>query len=392
MGGAVTGSWHLITGEYPPQGGGVADYTALVARALAAAGADVHVWAPPAPAGASAAVANGVHVHRLPDLFGEGALRELTRGLDGTVGPRTLVVQYVPHAFGARGMNLRFCRWVQHRARTARDDVRVMFHEPYYPFAFWPLHRNILALVNRIMAVLLLSDSRIAYVSTRAWQRRLARYAPRARRFVWLPIPASIPLVRDAARVAAWRTRIAPQAGSRVVGHFGTYGALVARLLEPALALLLQQHADLLLCLIGPGSEAFASRLCANHADWRERITAAGRLSAPEVSACLQACDVVVQPYADGASGRRTTLMAALINEVPVVTNRGRATEVEWTEGDAVALAPRAHPQAICDTAWRVIEDDALRGRLAQGGASLYARRFAVTHTVHALLAGQGAP
>lgn len=391
MGGAVTGSWHLITGEYPPQGGGVADYTALVARALVAAGADVHVWAPPMPAGAPADAANGVHVHRLSDSFGEGALRELSRGLDATVGPRTLVVQYVPHAFGARGMNLRFCRWVQHRARATRDDVRVMFHEPYYPFAFWPLHRNMLAVVNRIMAVLLLSDSRIAYVSTRAWERRLGRYAPRARRFVWLPIPASIPIVRDAARVAAWRARIAPQTGSRVVGHFGTYGALVSRLLEPVLALLLQQHADLLICLIGPGSEAFTRRLCANNAGWRERITSAGRLSAAEVSACLQACDVAVQPYADGASGRRTTLMAALVNGVSVVTNAGPATEAEWTEPDAVAFAPRPDPQAICDTVWRVVEDDALRARLALGGASLYARRFAITHTVKTLLAGQEA-
>lgn len=387
----MTGSWHLVTGEYPPQAGGVGDYTAVLSGALAAAGIDVHVWAPPAAPGAVDGVTHGVHVHRLPDAFGEGALRELTRGLAACAEPRTLVVQYVPHAFGARGMNLRFCRWVQHRACATRDDVRVMFHEPYYPFAWWPLHRNLLALANRIMAVLLLSDIRIAYVSTRAWQRRLARYAPRARRFVWLPIPASIPHVQDPARVTAWRTRIAPQAGSRVVGHFGTYGALVAGLLEPVLALLLEQHPDLLLCLIGPGSDAFTNRLCEQHAGWRERITAAGRLSAAEVSVCLQACDVVVQPYADGASGRRTTLMAALVNGVPAVTNRGPATEAEWTEGEAVAFAPRGDSQAICDTVWRVVADDALRERLADAGALLYARRFTITHTVNTLLAGQEA-
>ena len=38
--------WHIITGEYPPQPGGVSDYTRLVAEGLAAAGDAVTVWAP----------------------------------------------------------------------------------------------------------------------------------------------------------------------------------------------------------------------------------------------------------------------------------------------------------------------------------------------------------
>ena len=33
--------WYLLTGEYPPDGGGIADYTALLARALADAGVGV---------------------------------------------------------------------------------------------------------------------------------------------------------------------------------------------------------------------------------------------------------------------------------------------------------------------------------------------------------------
>src|SRR5262249_40199976 len=41
-------AWHLITGAYPPQPGGVSDYTHLVASGLAEAGDMVHVWCPPA--------------------------------------------------------------------------------------------------------------------------------------------------------------------------------------------------------------------------------------------------------------------------------------------------------------------------------------------------------
>ena len=39
--------WAILTGEYPPQAGGVSDYTRLVAEGLAAVGDEVAVYAPP---------------------------------------------------------------------------------------------------------------------------------------------------------------------------------------------------------------------------------------------------------------------------------------------------------------------------------------------------------
>lgn len=379
----MTGPWHLITGEYPPQAGGVSDYTRAVAEALAARGLDVHVWAPPLTGAADAP--SPVHVHRLPDAFGEASLHALTSGLAAVPGPATLLVQYVPHAFGARGMNLRFARWVQHRARTSADDVRVVFHEPYFPFVVWPPRRNLLALANRVMAVLLLSDIRMAYVSTPAWRPRLAHYAPRALRFEWLPIPASVPETADAAAVAAWRARLGGGSGRPVVGHFGTFGELVSRLLEPALHALLAKRPDVRVCLIGAGSAAFAARFSGAYPHWKDRVIAAGSLPAAEVSACVRACDVMLQPYADGASGRRTTLMAALANGVAAVTTRGAATEPEWGDGEPVVLSS-GQGAALAGAVVRLLDDDARRRAVAAAGRALYERRFALRHTVERLL------
>jgi glycosyltransferase involved in cell wall biosynthesis len=380
--------WHLITGEYPPQRGGVSDYTAILARGLADAGCEVHVWAP--AAGDDTAADGRVQVHRLANGFGEAGLDALTAGLDQMAGPSTILVQYVPQAFGARGMNIRFCRWVQTHARKRQHDVRVMFHEPYYPFSLWPVRRNALALANRVMAVLLLSDIRVAYVSTDAWQRRLRRYAPRARRFVWLPIASSVPAATDSRRIAEWRTWLAPDAAMHVVGHFGTYGSLVTQLLVPALTRVLAERNGVRVCLIGPGGGAFADRLCGDHTAWRSRITATENLPADEVAACLRACDVVLQPYADGASGRRTTLMAALVNGVPVVTNRGPATEAEWTTSPmGVVFADRRPSDALGDAVGRLLDRPDDRRRVAAAGAELYARRFDIAHTIETLLAAK---
>ena len=61
-------NWHLITGEYPPQPGGVADYTRLVAQGLADVGDKVHVWTQTAEG--VPYDDRGVTVHFLPDCFG----------------------------------------------------------------------------------------------------------------------------------------------------------------------------------------------------------------------------------------------------------------------------------------------------------------------------------
>src|SRR5512135_1070561 len=57
--------------------------------------------------------------------------------------------------------------------------------------------------------------------------------------------------------------------------------------------------------------------------DWTARVITPGPLPAPAIAEYLRACDLVLQPYPDGASGRRTTLMTALANGVPVVTTLG---------------------------------------------------------------------
>jgi glycosyltransferase involved in cell wall biosynthesis len=299
----VSASWHLITGEYPPQSGGVSDYTATLARALLRAGREVHVWTNSRGDGEG----SGVIVHRLPALFGEPALRALDAGLDGSSAPRVVLIQYVPQAFGMQGMNVGFCRWVRRRGAASGDDVRIMFHEPYYPFVVWPLHHNLLAMANRIMAGLVMSTARRAYVSTTAWAQRLRRYAPSSLQFVWLPIPSAIPALNDTELVVAAKRRLVPDPGSHLVGHFGTYGALNRLLLSPTLVLLLRSRPDVRICLLGSGSDAMASELQSRQPESRGRVIGLGHQAPAELAAGLQACDVALQPYPDGARDRKST-------------------------------------------------------------------------------------
>lgn len=372
-------TWHIVTGEYPPARGGVGDYTRQLAWEMARAGRDVHVWAP-APGHRE----HGFQVH--PATFQPGGLRSLSLDLDRFPAPRRLLVQYAPQAFGARGMNVAFAAWVLRRAR-AGDDVRVMFHEPYFPFVLRRPQRNLISVANRAMAAMLLRAARRAYVSTPAWEELLRPWAPAALgRMRWLPIPATVPRVDDPEAVALLRARLrGGDPERRVVGHFGTYGAMVAPLLEPALLAILGEPSHATAVLLGEGGPGFAARLERAVPALRGRIVAPGWLPPEGVSAHLQACDVAVQPYPDGASARRTTLMAALANGVPVVTTGGRFTEPVWAESPVV-LVPAGDPSDLAAAALDLLDDRARRMRIADASRAFYDARFSMARTVDVLL------
>ncbi len=118
-------AWNIITGEYPPQPGGVSDYTRLVADALAAAGDEVCVYAPPAAATDLSQPPN-LRVYRLADHFGRRGLKELAQVSERDRTARMLV-EYVPHAFGMKAMNVPLCLMLLRRRNSS--NITVMFHE-----------------------------------------------------------------------------------------------------------------------------------------------------------------------------------------------------------------------------------------------------------------------
>jgi glycosyltransferase involved in cell wall biosynthesis len=379
-------SWTILTPEFPPSCGGVGDYAAQVAGALASAGDEVTVFTPPQSGGPSSVA--GVDVVVLADTYGPASRGEIDRRLAdrGT----TMIVQYVPTAFGLKGANVPWCRWLLDRSQRAGADVRVMFHEPYFDYGWKPLHQGPLSIVQRAMARLLLRAGETTYLSTDAWRSRLSRYArERERRlFVTLPIPSTIPRAIDAGAIRRERHAITGRqdaAQGPLIGHFGTYGTHVAPLLRPALIALLRENPDARALCAGAGSDAFANDIVGSHPDLLGRVHGTGRTSAERAANILAACDLMLQPFPDGVTTRRTSVMAALHNGRPVLTTTGELTEAVWQETGAVALTQAEDGTAFVDAARRLLEDAGGRSALAARGERAYADRFALAHTIAAL-------
>jgi hypothetical protein len=372
--------WHILTPELPPECGGVGDYTAQLAEALSMSGDRVSMYSPGATAWRSA---SRVQVISLPDRFGPLSQQLLATRLDRSPSS-PLLVQYVPAVLGARGANRSFCTWV--RSRVLRGaDVRIMFHEPYLYFQ-WRPDLMLTGLAQRSMARTLLEGERgstpTVYFSTDAWRRYLVGYGPGAvAAALTLPIPSSIPCANEPAAVRAARDVFSD--AQYLVGHFGTYGGHVAPLLRRTVHALLSSDSRIAMLLAGAGSRSFAEQIIARHPEYRGRVIGGGRTSARDISLALQACDVLVQPYPDGITTRRTSVMAGLANACAVVTCGGPLTEPVWRETSCVSLAES--PDTIALRAGVLLADANERASLRARAGSTYAARFDLRHTIAAL-------
>lgn len=249
----VPHAWHVVTGEYPPDSGGVADYTAAVASALADSGVEVHVWSngdQPGPV----TLPGEVTVHRVAGSFGPSGLARLDRDLNRFPGPRTILIQYVPHAFGWKAMNLPFVAWALMRRVRRQDDVRVMFHEVAFPWVRRPMRHNFLAAVHRAMAAVMLRACTRAYVAIPGWLPLLRRLGAGPLPITWTPVPSNVPEEASTSAVAARRAELTSNDPTvRLVGHFGTYGPSVSRALGPVVRELLGRRPEVRVLLLGVG-------------------------------------------------------------------------------------------------------------------------------------------
>ena len=126
-----------------------------------------------------------------------------------------------------------------------------------------------------------------------------------------------------------------------------------------------------------------------DHPTLAGRLLATGELPPHAVAEHLAACDLLVQPYPDGISSRRTSAMAALALGQPVLATRGPLTEPCWEENGPVRLVD--DPVEIAVQARALLADEAERRRLGAAGARLYRERFALDNTVARLRADSDA-
>jgi glycosyltransferase involved in cell wall biosynthesis len=364
----------LITGEYPPDQGGVGDFTDRLARALADLGHPTHVITSAGNVSGSSLDASQPPPQPVTvQSWGFGCwqkVRELSRALHLDV----LDVQYQTAAYDMHpAVNL-----VPRLGR--RPPTVVTFHDLKVPYLFpkaGPLRRWVVrTLARRADGVI---------VTNREDELRLSNLKPPISSLTRIPIGSNIaPLLPDGYNRDAERARWGVEPHDLLLGYFGFLNESKGgeELIE-TLRILVDEGLPARLLKIGgrvgssdPTNRAYAGKVEQLIADLalNERVHWTGYVTAEEVSASLCAVDVCVLPYRDGVSFRRGSLLACLAHGRPVVTTHPTLPLPEVEDGENVLLVDPEDPAQLAEAVIRVAREPALRARLETGAESLAAQ------------------
>lgn len=380
----------LVTGEYPPQIGGLADYTRHLARGLMREGITVGVLTT-----ASASDHQPPQEAPEPEVLATAPrwdfrIFRLARRAVDQLQPDVLHIQYQTGAFGMHPAINLLPRWLAWR--RPRVAVVTTFHDLREPYLFpkaGPLRRwatQQLALGSRGVIATNPEDAAIL----RSWIGGAARRP----RLAAVPIgPNILPAEGRPGDPRAIRRAWGIPEDAYLLGHFGmlnrTKGLETA---FRALRLLLDQGLPARLVMLGEE----VGPTDATNRRYRDELRRLARelgleghlvwtdyLPPEELSRALAALDCCLLPYTEGASYRHGALLAALAHGVPVVTTQPHPVSAASAadpgafppleDGVHCRLVPPGDAPALADAARQVLKEATLRRTLAEGGQGLAA-------------------
>lgn len=352
------------------------DYTAALARALAARGHDVTVFTQPA-AGPRPA---GLRVVEVP-LHGWRDLLPTLRAIEASR------VQHVQLEYSSYGWSRwGFAFWANALVLALRAKglpVTVALHEFPLRFIQHPLQVGIAA-IQRIHFWLLAACALRVLTNTPQRVRVLRRWLPwHTAKVGYRPNFSTIPVaaLSEEARAQLRRSHGA-DSETLVVATFGlfqkdkNYEAVIEAVAG------LRGHRTVQLWLLGnfeAANASYVARLRGTVAKLHleDVVFWSGLIPAAEVSAHLEAADIFVLPQPDGHLTRSSAFMAAAAHGLPVIAVRNRENQKEFTHEENLWLVERSTPAEFACALDYLARDAPLRQKLGEQVQRLYGEAFA---------------
>jgi glycosyltransferase involved in cell wall biosynthesis len=284
--------------------------------------------------------------------------------------PDVVLWHYSVFTYGRQGIPL-LVPIVCDRLAQSAAPVVCLLHEFVYDHRPLSARGVIWGSMTRaaLVPVVLASAALIVTTTERARWLCTRRWLP-DRPVAFAPVSSNLPI---------HRTAQARETGAVSVGVF-SFGAqdVEARCVVEAICALRDRGFDVRLVLVGaPGPESGQA------AAWRRLLSSGGHEGAlaftgvldPDALAdSVQALDLLVHPYVEGPSSRRTTLAAALAHGIAVVALDGPHTWSLLVREGAVALTP-PESSGLAAELERLVRDAPARKRQGARGLDFY-RRF----------------
>ena len=352
----------IVTGEYPPMQGGIGAYTQILAHEMQSQGAAIFILSnrqatsvdPPV------ALANPIHT------WGVGSLRTIQHwAVQNQVD--VINIQFQTAAYG-------MSPWIHFVPEMTPLPVVTTFHDLRHPYLFpkagglrdWV----VMHLARRSAGVIVTNHedyARIDFVQNKSL----------------IPIGSNIrQRLPDDFPATQWRSRAGAAPSDFLIAYFGLFNQSkgLETLFESAAELRASGVAVRVVMVGGglgssdPTNAAYLTSLHAkidalgisDHIHWTGYLE-----SEAEVGAYLAASDVVALPFADGASFRRGSLMAAIQYGCAIVSTTPTIVVPAFQSGVNMLLAERGSRAALTRALDAVRQSPDLRARLRSGAVEL---------------------
>jgi len=301
-----------------------------------------------------ALVANGTTVEYVADGLSAARQRDAE--------PAWVLLQYNPFSYGRWGVAPALLRDAAAVRRRWSATFAVCVHEPWTHVHDW--RSALMAACQRGQLPVLLTLADVVLGVTERTARRLGRDA------IHVPVGSNVTPAEMTTRAARERIGVT---GKLVVALFGTgHPSRAIDHAQGAIAALANRRGADSICVLNLGLGAPPLQVPTGVV-----VHTPGRIEARELSLQLRASDIVLLPFVDGISTRRTTLMAALAHGLPVVSVRGTDTDsVLVTHPDAISLTPVGELAAYARAVVELVEDQSQLRAVGLAGRRLYEERF----------------
>ncbi|MBN1310813.1 MAG: glycosyltransferase family 4 protein [Anaerolineae bacterium] len=366
----------FVTGEYPPMEGGIGDVTHRLAAEMAAQGHTVSVFTREQ---AKEAGQPGIDVS--PVVTGTWGW-STNSSIKAWAVEKQLNVVNVQFQTAAFNMNPSI-HWLPDRLPDI--PVVVTFHDLRVPYLFPKAGAMRKWIVRRF------ARQADGVITTNLEDESILRNEWHIRHVRRIPIGSSItPQLPSDYNRRLRRASLSIGADDLLIGYFGflnhSKGGLT---LMEALLQLIKQGVPAHVILIG-GRQGVSDPTNADYAaqvddfirqhDLIDHVHWTGFIDNTEVSACFYDSDLVALPYVDGASLRRSTLMAALAHSRAIVTTIPQIEIPELTGAVETVLPEDA--SALAGAIYRLWHDKE-RVPALEDAAKLAAQQFAYDEIAH---------
>ena len=367
--------WHFLTSSFPPHRGGLGFYTSHLAHSLAERGFEVYVWAAFDKSTKKLIpdykICASIKVNYLGVSWKKSNLLQTAKKISQLGG--NTIISYRPNGYYSKIQLTRFITKIKKTSIT-HLIIHNLFETDYQYFPYNKIPIIISNFLNLWILYPIAKTSSKLYVTSHHRAKLINKLY--CKKVITIAVPSYI--TKKSNKIYADNLKKAYRGEQEFL--FGTFSSFkdhqILPILTQTIVKILHQNTKFIWIGFGRHAQPFVKFLSNLYPKIAPRMKQANKLTLQAISAHIQSCDLMFQPFHHGVNTQRTSAMATLFHQVPLVTSEGIKTEKIWSDSRCCVLCKWDNVDQYVETIEKLSTDISLRNNLASKGFNTYNDNF----------------